>query len=239
MKMAKLEKTKMMLAAAAIFIVAAAYTACAQTEGDKQKTTFTPSPSFDEYLKENGDEDGLNTLDAQALEKKRQEYEVKAKEVDEHNQKYARGETTYYKKVYMKELATGLNPLTEIEEKQMPKPTPLDTSILSTPDSVDWRLRGTPATGGTFVNPIRNQRSCGSCAAFAAVGALETHYAIKTGALHELSEQQMLSCNTHGDDCGGGWYHDYFSYVQQNNGINSRDDYEYVDGPHTRSRLGY
>lgn len=51
----------------------------------------------------------------------------------------------------------------------------------------DWR-----ALGGC--TPIKNQGSCGSCWAFAAMGAVESMYLIRSGVEMDLSEQ-WLACN--------------------------------------------
>jgi len=62
----------------------------------------------------------------------------------------------------------------------------------------DWRTMS-----GT--TDVRNQGSCGSCWAFAAVGATEGNLRILEGARYDLSEQQGLDCNTYGSSCDGGW----------------------------------
>lgn len=62
----------------------------------------------------------------------------------------------------------------------------------------DWRDHN-----GTTI--AKDQRSCGSCWAFAAVGQLESHILIYDDRAEDLSEQQALVCNTQGSDCGGGW----------------------------------
>ena len=65
------------------------------------------------------------------------------------------------------------------------------------PEVFDWREYG-------GVTPARDQGACGSCWAFAAMGAWEAYLAIYDGAAYDLSEQQVLSCNNQGDGCNGG-----------------------------------
>lgn len=58
--------------------------------------------------------------------------------------------------------------------------------------------------------PVKNQGSCGSCWAFGTVGSLETNIKIKDAQTKDLAEQYLLSCNTEGYSCNGGWWvHDY------------------------------
>jgi len=72
----------------------------------------------------------------------------------------------------------------------------------------DWR--DDPSGGCT---PVRNQGGCGSCWAFATVGPLECNILIKDGVSVDLSEQWLVSCNTSGWGCGGGWWaHDYHDW---------------------------
>lgn len=65
------------------------------------------------------------------------------------------------------------------------------------PGRWDWREHH----GST---PPRDQGNCGSCWAFAGVGALEGCALVQGRDSFDLSEQQMLACNTHGYGCGGG-----------------------------------
>jgi len=61
--------------------------------------------------------------------------------------------------------------------------------------------------------PVRDQGYCGSCWAFSTVGPLESNILIHDSLEKDLSEQYLLSCNTDGDDCGGGWFaHDYHQW---------------------------
>lgn len=74
------------------------------------------------------------------------------------------------------------------------------------PEAFDWReLDG--------CTPVRDQRDCGSCWAFSTVGALECNIKIKDEVSVNLSEQWLVSCNTDGCSCDGGWYcHDYHQW---------------------------
>ncbi len=63
--------------------------------------------------------------------------------------------------------------------------------------------------------PVRDQGSCGSCWAFAVIGALETNIKAKDGIDRDLSEQYLVSCNGYGYSCSGGWFwaHDYHEWA--------------------------
>jgi len=64
------------------------------------------------------------------------------------------------------------------------------------PPSVDWRTKG-------VTTPVKNQGMCGSCWAFASTAVLESHVAIQTGMLFELSPQELVSCAPNREHCGG------------------------------------
>lgn len=67
------------------------------------------------------------------------------------------------------------------------------------PAAFDWRDYG----GCT---PVRDQATCGSCWAFATVGALECNILIQDGDSVDLSEQWLVSCNHNGWGCDGGYF---------------------------------
>jgi C1A family cysteine protease len=90
----------------------------------------------------------------------------------------------------------GLLPLPEGWGKdKQPLLAPAGATFVS---SYDWRQHN-------GVTPVTNQRSCGSCWAFAAVAQLESHTLIFDERLEDLSEQQVVDCNPWGGNCGGGW----------------------------------
>jgi hypothetical protein len=62
----------------------------------------------------------------------------------------------------------------------------------------DWRENA-------GVTPVKNQGGCGSCWAFAGTAAFESVIRIVTTHTLDLSEQQVLVCNTQGYSCNGGW----------------------------------
>jgi len=80
------------------------------------------------------------------------------------------------------------------------------TPMMDLPDYFDWR----DVDGCTIV---KNQGGCGSCWAFATVGALECAIKIKDGLEVDLSEQWLVNCNSNGWGCDGGFFaHDYHEW---------------------------
>lgn len=95
--------------------------------------------------------------------------------------------------------------------------------IFSPPVSKDWHELDT-------MNKVVHQGSCGSCYAFATIVSLEHMYYLKTGKKARLSEQELVDCSKgHGNaGCRGGWMHQAYDYVIQNEGIQLASSYPYV-----------
>ena len=80
------------------------------------------------------------------------------------------------------------------------------TPTKSLPTTFNWCDSGA-------CTPVKNQGSCGSCWAFGTVGPLECNIKLKDGVTVDLSEQWLVSCNTDGWGCDGGWWaHDYHQW---------------------------
>ncbi len=90
----------------------------------------------------------------------------------------------------------------EARENTVCKDPETDPSLASR-RAFNWRDNGN-------VTPVRNQRSCGSCWAFAAAGAFEATNQVKNARGLDVSEQHVVSTCSNAGDCGGGWYDPVF-----------------------------
>jgi len=102
-------------------------------------------------------------------------------------------------------------------------PEKVKTASTSLPTSFDWRDHGA-------VNPVRDQGQCGSCWAFSATGDMEGTWALKTGNLVNLSEQELVSCDPRAYGCEGGLMSAAYQYVIKNKGIETEPNYPYKSG---------
>lgn len=89
---------------------------------------------------------------------------------------------------------------------------------------MDWRRKD------AVNRKVGKQIKCGSCYAFAAVAAIESHYFIKTRQKVSLSSQHIVDCSKlYGNfGCDGGYAESAFDYVRDH-GVPADSAYPYVD----------
>jgi cathepsin L len=95
----------------------------------------------------------------------------------------------------------GYRPTSPADTKARRAQAHVTTHVVSgkpLPASVDYR-----ASVPAVLTAVKNQGRCGSCWAHGAAETLEAHWAIATGELFVLSQQQIASCATNPKHCGG------------------------------------
>ena len=85
----------------------------------------------------------------------------------------------------------------------------ISTSDSALPDAYDFRSAYPDCN-----HPIRNQGKCGSCWAFGSVESLG-HRFCKHGKNEILSAQEVVSCSTEAEGCGGGYLDHAFDYFTE------------------------
>jgi hypothetical protein len=91
------------------------------------------------------------------------------------------------------------------------------------PTYYDWRNAG-------VVTAVYNQEQCGDCWAFSVTETIESAWALAGHTLTQLSMQQITSCDTTDDGCGGGEPNTAYEYVINAGGLESYQDYPFTSG---------
>jgi cathepsin L len=92
----------------------------------------------------------------------------------------------------------GYKPAESIAARKMGNVKRHVKSGMKLPASVDYR-KSVPA----ILTAVKDQGMCGSCWAHATTEGIESYWAIKTGNLFTLSQQQITSCTPNPQECGG------------------------------------
>jgi len=102
---------------------------------------------------------------------------------------------------------------------------PPSASCIPNKNSYDWSTCG-------CTTPIYNQGQCGSVWAFSTVETIESYYFLNGHPLTALSTEQIVDCDTAGEDegCNGGDPQGAFLYVVQAGGLEPLVDYPYTAG---------
>lgn len=152
--------------------------------------------SWDDYLDDFGKAyNGIEELSRHAI------WAANMERISKHNAEYLRGEQTWWMSVNQFADMTEEEFQTRLGRKSGRFPGRLSglrtASPQELPAAVDWRAKG-------VVTPVKNQGSCGSCWAFAAIETVESALAVETGSAPPvLAPQAYVSCMANPDKCGG------------------------------------
>jgi cathepsin L len=199
--------------------------------GEAKKTRWFELDNYDfeSYVKEHG----KRYNSAEEYKMRRIIFEQKLEEIKKHNQ----DPTQSYKK--------GVNQFTDRTNEEFRRYLGYDMGMASAskakkseskftytataplPQAVDWRQNH-------IVTPVKDQGECGSCWTFATAEVIESYYALQTGQLAVLSEQQILDCTPNPQECGGtggcqgGTSEIAFEQIIKMGGLSSEWTYPYV-----------
>ncbi|CAK4160039.1 unnamed protein product [Aphanomyces euteiches] len=99
--------------------------------------------------------------------------------------------------------------------------TPLTEDATVSDASVDWSTH-------KCSSPVKNQGQCGSCWAFSTIGTTEFAHCLATGELLDLSEQQVVNCETNSKGCSGGYTLKALDFERQ--GVCTEESLPYTSG---------
>ena len=105
--------------------------------------------------------------------------------------------------------------MTEIPQVFMDEGDTSSIALIDTPEYFNWMDN----EGKDWTTPARDQKQCGSCWAFSALGALESVINIREGIADldiDLSEQYILSCLPKAGSCSGGNSWDALRLIRSN-----------------------
>merc|ERR1712112_572926 len=144
--------------------------------------------------------------------------------ISQHNEEYAVGEHSW--KMGVNQFADlthdefmAMQTLRVPDMPKAKKPYQMESKVMAS--SVDWRDQG-------YVTAVKDQKQCGSCWAFGAVASMEAAHYEKHGSTLQMSEQQVVDCDTRDSGCNGGWYDWAWKYIDGEGGLEAQSDYPYT-----------
>lgn len=117
----------------------------------------------------------------------------------------------------------GFKPASSSLMGDLPKLGSHEMSGNSAPASMDWDDQG-------MTTPPKNQGHAQSCWSFSSTGALEGAWAIASGKLESLSEQQLIDCNDNGagSASAGGLMTKAYDWYSKGGSVASEESYPYT-----------
>jgi len=148
--------------------------------------------------------------------------------IESHNEKFHKGEETYtlshnhFSDMDIDEFQRTITTLQVPPEHELANVTSykVSASFRTAPmGGCDWR---------SYLPPVKNQGSCGSCYAFGSLVPVEAKL-YQRGDKTPLSEQQIVDCSSpHGNNgCNGGFMTNVYNYMLSAKGVASEASYAY------------
>ncbi|XP_035706242.1 cathepsin L1 isoform X1 [Folsomia candida] len=154
-----------------------------------------------------------------------------AKAVESHNKAFAEGKVSYQKELNafadidgdsFSANYCGYKPSNDTRTETMSSASDF-SNVGQLDTNFDWKAKG-------MVTPVKYQGRCGSCWAFAAVGAMESQILIKGENQQILSEEQVVDCDKRSHGCDGGLPILAWRYIKEAGGITTEEKYPYSAG---------
>ncbi len=169
-----------------------------------------------------------------ALQEHEAVFHTKLAAIQAQNVKYTQGKSSWFAAVnqFTDMTEADIRRFKGLKKNSRPTMAPASLPVMRAQDlpaSIDWRDK-------KVVTPVKDQGGCGSCWTFSTAETIESHVAIKTGQLFVLSEQQIVSCATNPQKCGGtggceGATQEIgFNYTRDAGGLSLESEYPYWSG---------
>jgi C1A family cysteine protease len=202
--------------------------------GARDEQTMDHTEIADEYnawRQQYGSQEGFLMSQAE-MNTRIKTFAVNKQIVNQHNERYTQGQETFnmtlgpFADMTAEQFAARfLDPDGAVDPDFESLPLGPDTDSLEgelaagRSSQVDWRSK--------YVTSVKNQRSCGSCWAFSAAGAIEGAWAKAGHGKEDVSPQAFVDCSRRDAGCNGGLPSNALSYAKSK-GWASERQYPYA-----------